>query len=62
MTFDGTRRWAAPKEGVFKWDSTLVADPKSLYELDKWIIDATACLEPYSEKIGGTDFKLSAPP
>ncbi|MDO5446820.1 MAG: clostripain-related cysteine peptidase [Prevotellaceae bacterium] len=61
MKFEGARRWAAPKEGVFKWDSTLVADPESVFEYDKWIIDATAYLEPYSEKIGGVDFKLSDP-
>lgn len=61
MKFEGARRWAAPKEGEFKWDPGIVVDPASMSDSFKWMINATSYLEPYSEKIGDADFKLASP-
>lgn len=57
--FDGARRWYAPKEGTFKWDTALDADYSQ--KQDNWVVSATAYFEPYSEKVGDASFDLANP-
>lgn len=64
MKLDGTRRFAAPADGTFKFDEELLKAYRFDFpdaEEKQWMVKASQYLEPYSEKIGEADYNLSDP-